>query len=153
MSDSGDSAALPLSPLQPVHSPCQPPRHMAPSHHNSHPQARQAKHPICTSYRPISLLSPMVKVLERLVLSYLQAGFTFAESQQGFRQARSTTSALLPITESIARGFNQRKPPTRTTFGKPSWPLTSPKRYTLSPITVSSIAFSSPTLVTTKSGG
>ena len=69
-----------------------------------------------TSYRPISLLSPTVKVLERLVLPYLQAGFTFAESQHGFRQARSTTTALLPITESIARGFNEPKPPTRTTI-------------------------------------
>ena len=32
------------------------------------------------------------------------------------RAARSTTTALLPITESIARGFNQQKPPTRTTI-------------------------------------
>ena len=69
-----------------------------------------------SSYRPISLLSPVIKVLERLVLPYLQSGFTFAESQHGFRSARSTTTALLPITESIARGFNQRKPPSRTTI-------------------------------------
>ena len=68
-----------------------------------------------SSYRPISLLSPLVKVLERLLLPSLQTGFSLAESQHGFRAARSTTTALLPITESIARGFNKRKPPTRTT--------------------------------------
>ena len=68
-----------------------------------------------SSYRPISLLSPAAKVLERLLLPFLRADLTVAETQHGFREIRSTTTALLPITESIARGFNQRKPPTRTT--------------------------------------
>ena len=37
-----------------------------------------------------------------------------ATSQHGFRSGRSTTTALLPLTTQIARGFNQRKPPSRT---------------------------------------
>merc|ERR1712074_137405 len=69
-----------------------------------------------SSYRPISLLFPTIKVLERLVLPHLQTGFNFAETQHGFRAARSTITALLPITEAVARGFNQPKPPTRTTI-------------------------------------
>ena len=64
----------------------------------------------------ISLLSPTVKVLERLVLPYLQSYLPLSETQHGFRAVRSTTTALLPISESVARGFNQPKPPTRTTI-------------------------------------
>ena len=36
------------------------------------------------------------------------------EHQHGFRQHRSTTTALLPITQQVVNGFNQRKPPLRT---------------------------------------
>ena len=66
------------------------------------------------SYRPISLLSPAAKLLERLILPYLQDHLTLADSQHGFRQQRSTTSALLPIVQTAVTGFNQFKPPDRT---------------------------------------
>ena len=67
-----------------------------------------------SSYRPISLLCPAIKVLERLVLPTLINHLRVVESQHGFRAMRSTTSALLPLSTSIACGFNEKKPPTRT---------------------------------------
>ena len=66
------------------------------------------------SYRPISLLCPAVKVLERLILPYLTSTLDLANSQHGFRALRSTSTALLPLVDNIARGFNQPKPPLRT---------------------------------------
>ena len=65
------------------------------------------------SYRPISLLCPASKILERLVLPFL-AILPNNTSQHGFKAMHSTTSALLPLTTSIAQGFNQEKPPSRT---------------------------------------
>ena len=67
-----------------------------------------------TSYRPISLLSPTAKVLERLLLPILNEHLHTVPTQHGFRPQRSTTTALLPIAHSISSGFNQRKPPRRT---------------------------------------
>ena len=66
------------------------------------------------SYRPISLLCPASKILEKLVHPFLQEAFVFDESQHGFRSRRSTTSALLPLVTTIADGFNEAKPPKRT---------------------------------------
>ena len=71
-------------------------------------------HTSSSSYRPISLLCPAVKVLERLLLPFLSEHLHLSSSQHGFRENRSTTSALLPLTHSIVRGFNQPLPPTRT---------------------------------------
>ena len=67
-----------------------------------------------SSYRPISLLSPAIKVLERLVLPSLSQHLPIAPHQHGFRKQHSTTSALLKLTDHIATGFNQKKPPDRT---------------------------------------
>ena len=67
-----------------------------------------------TSYRPISLLCPAVKVLESLVLSTINKYLQPAPDQHGFRPDHSTTSALLQMTTDIAMGFNQRKLPDRT---------------------------------------
>ena len=69
---------------------------------------------ISTSYRPISLLAPASKILERCLLPYFKDSLKFAPSQHGFRSGHSTTTALLPLVQRIASGFNQRKPPLRT---------------------------------------
>ena len=66
------------------------------------------------SYRPISLLSPTVKILERLLLPYLTTSLTVNGTQHDFRSLHSTTTALLPISNAIATGFNQPKPAIRT---------------------------------------
>ena len=67
-----------------------------------------------TSYRPISLLCPASKILERLLLPALTSSFPINPSQHGFKPNHSTITALLPLTTSIAIGFNQRKPAPRT---------------------------------------
>ncbi|KAF2358597.1 Reverse transcriptase domain [Trinorchestia longiramus] len=71
---------------------------------------------LSSSYRPISLLCPAVKVLERLLLLYLTAVTPLSDSQHGFRLLHSTTSALLPLSHTIAVGFNQHRTPLRTTI-------------------------------------
>jgi len=67
-----------------------------------------------TSYRPISLLCPGVKVLEKLILPQLTHHLQLVDSQHGFRRQHSTTSALLPLVHKVATGFNKPKPPDRT---------------------------------------
>ena len=67
-----------------------------------------------SSYRPISLLCPEVKVLERLNLPILRASLPPSPSQHGFRGQHSTVTAVLPLATHIARGFNERKPAART---------------------------------------
>ena len=49
-----------------------------------------------TSYRPISLLCPASKVLERLILPLLSPSLSPSPSKHGFRSCHSTTTALLP---------------------------------------------------------
>ena len=60
-----------------------------------------------TSYRPISLLCPAVKVLEALILPFINKFLSPAKDQHGFRH--STTSAILQLTTDIETCFNQRK--------------------------------------------
>ena len=67
-----------------------------------------------TSYRPISLLCPVTKVLESLPLPTINKYLLPAQDQHGFRREHSTTSALLQITTYIAVGCNQRTPPDQT---------------------------------------
>jgi hypothetical protein len=69
---------------------------------------------ISTSYRPISLLSPVVKILERLLLPSVSIGLPRSRSQHGFTPFRSTVTALLPIVTHVDNGFIQAKPPTHT---------------------------------------
>jgi hypothetical protein len=66
------------------------------------------------SYRPISLLSPVVKVLERLLLPYLTDSLPCAPTQHGYRSSRSTVTVLLPVVTNVAIGFNEKKPASRT---------------------------------------
>ena len=67
-----------------------------------------------TSYRPISLLAPAAKILERLILPFLNADLPTHSTQHGFRPQRSCTTALLPIAQRVVEGFNDKKPPRRT---------------------------------------
>ena len=54
-----------------------------------------------TSYRPISMLCPEVKVLERLNLAILKPHLTPSPTQHGFKSNHSFVSALLPLTTNI----------------------------------------------------
>ena len=66
------------------------------------------------SYRPVSLISPMVKVMERLLLPTLQETLPLAPHQHGFRSNHSTTTALATLVKDISDGLNQKKPNNRT---------------------------------------
>ena len=69
---------------------------------------------LSTSYRHISLLCPTAKVMEALLLPTMNRHLLLSADQHGFRPGHSTTSALPQLTNDIATGFNQRKPPHRT---------------------------------------
>lgn len=59
-----------------------------------------------TNYRPISLLSNLSKILEKIVnkriVKYLQNKNLLSDSQFGFREGRSTEDAVLTLTTKIA---------------------------------------------------
>ena len=69
-----------------------------------------------TNYRPISLLSNLGKILERLILLRMnefeetEKIFTkFANTQFGFRKEHSTIHQIIRITEKITKNFNLNK--------------------------------------------
>lgn len=65
-------------------------------------------------YRPISLLSLVVKVFERLLLPFINEALPRAKKQHRLAPAHSTVTALCPLVKKVAQGFNQKKPPVRT---------------------------------------
>jgi hypothetical protein len=67
-----------------------------------------------SSYRPISLLSPAIKILERLLLPSIATALKTAPSQHRFRSICLTSTALLPQVAKISEGFNCKKPADRT---------------------------------------
>lgn len=66
------------------------------------------------SYRPISLLSPVAKLLEKLLLPAFTDNIELADHQHGFRKNHSTTTALHQIHGHISYGLNQKQPCRRT---------------------------------------
>lgn len=66
------------------------------------------------SYRPVSLLCPAIKILERLLLPTLTNNLELPDFQHGFRSDHSTVTALYDFTEAVAQGFNKNLPPDRT---------------------------------------
>ena len=66
------------------------------------------------SYRPVSLLCPAIKILERLLLPILTEQLSIPDHQHGFRKLHSTVTALHDLNHDIAGGFNEKKPPHRT---------------------------------------
>ena len=69
---------------------------------------------ICTSYRPISLLSVIAKTLEKTLLPYITNNIPHISTQHSFKSNHSTSTALHNINNTITTGFNQNKPPERT---------------------------------------
>ena len=66
------------------------------------------------SYRPIALLSPVAKLVEKLLLQCLQEHLPLANHQHGFRSGYSTTTALNCVTHKTSTGLNHPKPCERT---------------------------------------
>ena len=63
------------------------------------------------NYRPVSLLSVVSKVFEKLVnnriAAHLEKCCLFSDFQYGFRSSRSTADLLTVVSERIARAFNK----------------------------------------------
>ena len=62
------------------------------------------------NYLPVSLLSGVSKVFEKLVnnriVDHLQKCGLFSDFQHGFRSSRSTENLLAVVSDRIARAFN-----------------------------------------------
>ena len=68
---------------------------------------------LTTSYRPISLISSIMKLFERVIEQRLRShlehiGFT-SKHQSGFRKAKSTDDQLFRLSQSIMESFNRRE--------------------------------------------
>ena len=66
------------------------------------------------SYRPVSLLCPAIKIMERVILPILDECLPVPDVQHGFRKMHSTVTALHDFNQDICRGFNKKKPSQRT---------------------------------------
>ena len=66
---------------------------------------------LCTNYRPISLLSPINKIFEKLIYSclytYLQQNSMLSSHQYGFRMGLSTTLAIYDMQENILENLEK----------------------------------------------
>ena len=63
------------------------------------------------NYRPVSILSVVSKVFEKLVnnkiVNHLEKSGLFSDFQCGFRSSQSTTDLLTVVSDRIARAFNR----------------------------------------------
>ena len=63
------------------------------------------------NYHPVSLLSVVIKVFEKLVnnriVDHLEKCGLFSDFQYGFRSSRSTADLLTVVSDRIARAFNR----------------------------------------------
>ena len=60
-------------------------------------------------YRPIALLSPVAKLVEKLILLDFEKSIQLEDHQHGFRKLRSTTTALKCLNHNIKSGLNKCK--------------------------------------------
>ena len=80
----------------------------------SRPQFLEHRLPsLTTSYRPISLMSSIMKLFERMIeqrlRSYLEDIGFINKYQSGFRQAKSTDDHLFRLSQSVMESFNRRE--------------------------------------------
>ena len=59
------------------------------------------------NYRPVSLLSVVSKVFEKLFVDHLEKCVLFSDFQYGFRSSRSTAVLLAIVSDRVARAFNR----------------------------------------------
>ena len=67
-----------------------------------------------SSYKPISLLSNHLKILERLILNHIRPAIPLSPTQHSFRAQHSTTTLLTTLTQHIHESLNVPKPAPRT---------------------------------------
>ena len=63
---------------------------------------------------PISLFSVIAKTLEKSLLPYITASIPNTPTQHGYKTQQSTVTALHTVNNTVAKGFNQMAPPSRT---------------------------------------
>ena len=67
----------------------------------------------CSNYRPISILSVFSKVLEKAInkqiMTHLENNKILTDMQFGFRKNKSTSSALIELTNNVLKAFNDGK--------------------------------------------
>ena len=82
---------------------------------NHHPNSKPDKDSrIAASYRPISLLSNISKILERLVFAKNTPVLNFSSTQHGFRSQHWTSTVLTDLAHKIREGLNNNKPDPRS---------------------------------------
>ena len=62
-----------------------------------------------SSFRPVSLLAPAAKILERVLLPFHTASLHHAPHHHGFTSLHSCTTALLPAVQQVAEGLCTEK--------------------------------------------
>uniref|UniRef100_A0A1B0CHA5 Putative reverse transcriptase-like protein n=1 Tax=Lutzomyia longipalpis TaxID=7200 RepID=A0A1B0CHA5_LUTLO len=70
-------------------------------------------HSLASSYRPISLLSTLGKIFEKIILKrldhFISVNNIIRDEQFGFRRGHSTTHQLVRISSSIKKGLSQKR--------------------------------------------
>ena len=65
------------------------------------------------NYRPISVLSSFSKLLEKLIFTrlnkFLDQNKILSDCQIGFRESRSTSSAILKLNEHVLKNFEKKQ--------------------------------------------
>lgn len=65
-------------------------------------------HTLPNNYRPISLLTTLSKVFERILLTHLQKYIKPREEQHAFRHGHSTTTQLVKLTDDLVTKYNNK---------------------------------------------
>ena len=90
-----------------------PPTVMERSNNDTHRQERKSKTEATVSYRPISLTSCVVKLLERIINArmkwYLESEQLLSPQQAGFREHHCTEDQAIYLAQEIEDGFQQNK--------------------------------------------
>ena len=77
------------------------------------PIFKAGDHTCCDNYRPISLLSSISKILEKIVATYLvnhlELNNLLYENQYGFLRGRSTVHNITKLTAKISKDLNEKK--------------------------------------------
>lgn len=69
---------------------------------------------LAANFRPISLISPLAKVLERLILKRVLRHIESPPHQHGFKKLHSTTTAIIEALNTITGRLNGKRPVERS---------------------------------------
>ncbi|XP_054283326.1 uncharacterized protein LOC129000387 [Macrosteles quadrilineatus] len=64
---------------------------------------------LTSSYRPISIIPTVEKIVQRQIVDHFEVNHYFTASQHGFRKSRSTTTALVSLISEVLDSFENRQ--------------------------------------------